>query len=176
MNLRSLIATISVVTVLLLTSFAFGLPFSHGSSVQAISPPPLSPRISHSASSSTNWAGYAVTSPNQEVTNVNGSWIEPSIVGSCPSTTNQYSSFWVGIDGYSSSTVEQTGTDSDCQNGTPTYYAWYEFYPQPSYLITSLTIRPGDKISADVSYGSTGFTATISDISTGKSFSTDCES
>ena len=36
-----------------------------------------------------------------------------------------YSSFWVGIDGFSSSSVEQMGTDSDVVNGIPTYYAWY---------------------------------------------------
>lgn len=87
--------------------------------------------------------------------------------------TNQYSSFWVGIDGYSSNTVEQTGTDSDCQSGKPTYYAWYEFYPQPSFIISSLTIRPGDTIFADVKYTSgNSFTIVIKDLTTGKSFST----
>ena len=57
-----------------------------------------------------------------------------------------------GFDGYNSNTVEQTGTDSDCQKGAPTYYAWYEFYPKSSYSISSLPIKPGDTISAEVSY------------------------
>jgi hypothetical protein len=78
----------------------------------------------------------------------------------------------VGIDGYSSNTVEQTGTDSDCQGGKPTYYAWYEFYPQPSFIINTLTIHPGDKIFAEVKYSSGTFTVSINDITTGKAFST----
>ena len=42
------------------------------------------------------------------------------------------SAFWVGLDGYSSTSVEQLGTDSDCVSGKPSYYAWYEMYPNPS--------------------------------------------
>ena len=125
------------------------------------------------ATNSTNWAGYAVTGPVGSVTQVKGSWIEPKISGKCPSGF-LYASFWVGIDGYSSSTVEQTGTDSDCQAGTPTYYAWYEFYPAGSVLISSMTISPGDVIKAEVSYAkATGlFTVSIKDKTTGQSFST----
>src|SRR5712692_8671734 len=107
------------------------------------------PLIRSGSFQSTNWSGYAVTGPSKSVTDAKGSWIVPAITGTCPST-NQYSSHWVGIDGFSSNTVEQTGTDSDCQNGAPTYYAWYEFYPHPSFLISGLTIRPLDVISAEV--------------------------
>ena len=32
------------------------------------------------------------------------------------------------------------------------YYAWYEFYPNPSITIGGSTVLPGDKISAEVSY------------------------
>ena len=76
---------------------------------------------------STNWSGYAVTGPNGSVTDVKGTWMVPTLQ-SCTSAT-KYSSFWIGIDGYDSNTVEQIGTDFDCINGTPTYYAWFEFYP-----------------------------------------------
>lgn len=131
----------------------------------------VSPRIRAGATSSLNWSGYAVTGPAGSVTDAKSSWVVPAIVGTCPST-NQYSSFWVGIDGYSSSTVEQTGTDSDCQNGTPTYYAWFEFYPKPAFLINTLTISPGDKISAEVTYQGGVFTVSITDVTTGQSFST----
>jgi Peptidase A4 family len=75
-------------------------------------------------------SGYAVTGAAGSVTDVKGSWVVPAVQGSRPST-NQYASFWVGIDGFSSNTVEQIGTDSDCQNGAPTNYAWFEFYPHP---------------------------------------------
>ena len=135
-------------------------------------------------STSTNWSGYAVTSSRGSVTHVTGSWTVPPV--SCTLTPNGYSSFWVGIDGDGSNTVEQIGTDSDCVNllgtqNTPTYYAWFEFYPKGSYLIGSYNrktglcqsncVSVGDLITADVSYGSGGpkgnrgssFTVTITD-------------
>lgn len=115
---------------------------------------------------STNWSGYAVTGAKGSVTDVTASWRVPSIYGTCPST-NQYSSFWVGIDGYSSNTVEQIGTDSDCVNGKPVYYAWFEFYPHPSVTIESMAVTPGDLIYAEVkSTGKGAFTVTIQDLTT----------
>jgi hypothetical protein len=81
---------------------------------------------------STNWSGYAVTGPNGSVTDVKASWKVPLVT--CPTNTANgsggYAAFWVGIDGWSSSTVEQIGTDSDCVSlsgapYTPTYYAWF---------------------------------------------------
>ena len=124
----------------------------------------------HAGVQSTNWAGWAVTGAKGSVTDVKGSWIVPAIHGTCPSTS-QYSSFWIGIDGYSSSSVEQTGTDSDCQGGSPTYYAWFEFYPHPSYLISTVTVSAGDTISAEVKYTSGKFTLLLTDVTTGKTFS-----
>jgi len=120
---------------------------------------------------SSNWSGYAVTGANGSVTHVKGSWIVPTVY--CSSTPSAYASFWVGIDGYSSNTVEQIGTDSDCVNGVAKYYVWYEFYPHPSYTVTSMTIHPGDIISADITYTQKGgqFTAALTDTTTGKSFS-----
>jgi hypothetical protein len=129
------------------------------------------PRIHNDSVSSTNWSGYAVTGSSGSVTDATGSWTVPAIQGSCPST-NQYSSFWVGIDGYNSGTVEQTGTDSDCQGGVPTYYAWFEFFPHASVLINGLTIHPGDVMSADAHFAGRSFTVTITDKTTGGTFST----
>ncbi len=131
----------------------------------------LAPRTHEGSFQSTNWSGYAVTGASGSVSDAKGSWTVPAIQGRCPST-NQYSSFWVGIDGFSSGTVEQTGTDSDCQNGAPTYYAWYEFYPHPAFLINGLTITPGDHITAEASFSGRSFTVTITDTTTGHSFST----
>jgi hypothetical protein len=77
----------------------------------------------------------------------------------------------VGIDGYSSNTVEQIGTDSDCQNGKPVYYAWFEFYPHQSVSIDNLPVSPGDVISAEVkSRGKGMFTVTLTNVTTGKYF------
>src|SRR5207237_2764707 len=128
------------------------------------------PRAHDGSFQSTNWSGYAVTGASGSVSDAKGSWTVPAIQGTCPST-NQYSSFWVGIDGFSSGTVEQTGTDSDCQNGVPTYYAWFEFFPHPLFLINGLTITPGDHMTAEANFNGR-FTVTITDTTTGVSFST----
>lgn len=127
-------------------------------------------RIDHSTSS--NWSGYAVYSPTSSapisVTYVKGSWVVPAAT----STKNAWSSFWVGIDGYTSSTVEQIGTDSDWNNGKPVYYAWYEFYPNPSIKITSVPIKVGDVILAEVGFSVDAgkFGVRITDLTTGKVF------
>lgn len=131
----------------------------------------LAPRVHDASSTSTNWSGYAVTGSSGSVSNAKGSWIVPAIRGTCTST-NQFSSFWVGIDGFSSGTVEQTGTDSDCQNGSPTYFAWFEFFPHPSFIISGLSITPGDHISAQASFNGRSFVVSITDTTTGASFST----
>src|SRR5580700_10950014 len=118
-------------------------------------------------SDSSNWSGYAVTGSG--FTSAKGSWTVPSV--NCTKTPNTYSSFWVGIDGWTSSTVEQTGTDSDCNGSSPSYYAWYEFYPAGSVLISSVPVSPGNKMDAQVVYNGTQFTITITNETTGRSFS-----
>jgi hypothetical protein len=112
-------------------------------------------------STSTNWSGYAVT--GGRYTQVSSSWKVPSVT--CSGTA--YSSFWVGLDGDTSGTVEQTGTDSDCSGSTPQYYAWYEMYPKfPSNY--SNPVRAGDSMSASVTTnGSGSFTLTITDSTQG---------
>ena len=133
------------------------------------------PRIVVKEGTTTNWAGYAVMTDikyprNLAVTEVNGSWIIPKV--NCESKIKSYSSFWVGIDGYSSPTVEQIGTDSDCLGNSPVYYIWYEMYPKnPVYL--NIRIYPGDKVFADVSYmDNDKFKLTIKDITRKTGYST----
>jgi hypothetical protein len=85
---------------------------------------------------------------------------------------------WVGIDGFSSSTVEQIGTDSDIVNGKAQYYVWWEAYPAASTDVTTMSISAGDTITASVMYLTSGahagqFEMTIADTSqTGDSFTT----
>jgi hypothetical protein len=125
---------------------------------------------------SNNWAGFAITGPVGSVSDVKGSWIVPSVTA-CSPGENSFSSFWVGIDGYSSGTVEQIGSDSDCLRGVATYFAWWywwEFYPQKYYVIRSLTPTPGHILSAEVKYDPSKdtFTVSINDMSTHASFNT----
>jgi hypothetical protein len=124
---------------------------------------------------STNWAGYAVqtnlSAPQSgAVSDVKGSWVVPTLI--CTST-NTYASAWVGIDGYSSASVEQTGTEHECINGQPSYYAWYEMYPKRSFLISNITIHAGDLINAEVKYlGNNKFNLILTDVTTNQQFST----
>jgi len=131
--------------------------------------------VNGTAYESLNWSGYAVTdSTTGSVTSVSGSWVVPAVTG----TSNSYAAFWTGIDGFSDSTVEQTGTISYMNGPTPTYYAWYEFYPaamvQINLKVTADTISVGDFMSATVSYSATTklFTATISDTTKGWTYTT----
>jgi hypothetical protein len=125
--------------------------------------------IEDGTSTSTNWSGYAVT--GTDFTSATASWIVPE-ARNCNASQDQYSSFWVGIDGFASSSVEQTGTDSDCSGGSPSYYAWYEFYPNPSFTINNMDVRPGDKMSARVTFANNEFTVSIKDERSGQSFHT----
>jgi hypothetical protein len=110
---------------------------------------------------SSNWSGYAQTGGNGAFTSVSASWTQPS--ATCPSRQDQYAAFWVGLDGYSSDSVEQTGTDSDCDGTSPDYYGWYEMYPaNPVYY--NNPVEPGDSISASVSFsGSDTYTLVLTD-------------
>jgi hypothetical protein len=118
---------------------------------------------------SLNWGGYAATGSG--FTAVSGSWTQPSVT--CSSTGTRYVAIWIGMDGFSSKTVEQTGTAVQCANGKAIYWAWYEFYPKVSVAIGSILVNPGDTFTAKVTYSSaTGkFTTTITDTTTGKTFS-----
>jgi hypothetical protein len=144
-----------------------------------------------------NWSGYAVTGSAGAVTQTYASWVVPTV--NCTVVPGGYSAFWTGIDGWTSSTVEQIGTDSDCWNlagtkdATPTYYAWYEFYPQYPTLIGNYNsagqclsgcVHPGDNMAATVAYlgggtvvngqvtGNPQFKVTIYDFSAGWNYST----
>lgn len=116
-------------------------------------------RVTHGTVYNTHWSGYAATGKNGAFTSITANWTQPS--ADCSQTPTAYSSFWVGLDGYTDSTVEQIGTDSDCSNGAPKYYAWYEMYPKLSGQL--VTLNAGDSISATVSTDGKGnFTLSMS--------------
>jgi Peptidase A4 family len=122
--------------------------------------------VSHQAGS-TNWSGYAATTGTY--TSVSASWTQPA--GSC-SLGAQQAAFWVGLDGYSSSSVEQTGSEVDCIDGTAHYFAWYEMYPDASVDYFN-TVQPGDHFDASVTFtGTSTFTLDIADATQGWSHST----
>ena len=103
---------------------------------------------------STNWSGYAVTGANGAFRSVSANWTQQKATCSGSRRSAQYAAFWVGLDGYSSGSVEQTGTDSDCNGKTPDYYGWYEMYPANPVYYTN-TVKPGDSISASFTFSGT---------------------
>ena len=110
---------------------------------------------------SSNWSGYAINGSSGSVSNVAGTWTVPTV----STSKSGYSAVWVGIDGYSSSSVEQIGTGEDVSNGQASYYAWYEMYPSASVTIPSMTVKPGDSMTGSVTYNAAGndFVLTITD-------------
>lgn len=113
-------------------------------------------------STSTNWSGYAAAGGTY--TSVSATWNEPT--GTC-SGTAKYSSFWVGLDGYNSNSVEQTGSEVDCSGSTPQYYSWYEMYP--AYPVNfSNPVSPGDQFYGSVTYtGGSSYTLVLKDTTKG---------
>jgi hypothetical protein len=110
---------------------------------------------------SSNWSGYAATGANHTFTSVTANWTEPT--GHCSGSGDKYSSFWVGLDGYSSQSVEQTGSEVDCDGSTPSYYSWYEMYPAGSVNINK-PVSPGDSFTGTVTFsGSNSYTLTLTD-------------
>jgi hypothetical protein len=97
---------------------------------------------------STNWSGYADTGAANSISQVSGSWVEPT--ATCTSAES-LAAFWVGIDGISASdpTVQQDGTIIECLSGTAHYYDWWENYPANPVEVVS-SVSPGDAITAQV--------------------------
>jgi hypothetical protein len=109
---------------------------------------------SNTTVTSSNWAGYVVAGSNGTFTSVSSNWTEPT--GHCTGGGGgRYAAFWVGLDGYTSPTVEQTGSEVDCSGYFPRYYAWYEIYPGAAVNFTN-PVSPGDQFSASVTYQATG--------------------
>ncbi len=130
------------------------------------------PVVRTSNSLSLNWSGYAINVTG--VTSVSGTFTVPTVSGPCGSGKLPGDvSVWVGMDGYSSGTVEQTGVSGSCStaSSTASYYAWWEMYPRASSTIRTMTISPDDTMIASVTYNGGGsFTLSISDTTSGQSF------
>jgi len=117
---------------------------------------------------STNWSGYAETGT---FTTAVGHWTVPT-VSRTSNTPNRFSSQWVGIDGFNNQNLIQTGTEADFVNGRAQYLAWWEILPAPETVIPSLTVHPGDSMTASVTKVSgTTWRMSIADNTTGRSFS-----
>jgi hypothetical protein len=104
------------------------------------------PGLASAQTSGGTWAGYVADSTTY--TSVSATWVQPKVT--CSGTSDSYVAFWVGLDGYTDSTVEQIGTEAECVSGTAEYFAWYELYPAYQ-VVLSQTVAAGDSITATVS-------------------------
>jgi autotransporter-associated beta strand protein len=100
---------------------------------------------------SSNWSGYFASAPGGEAfTNVSSTFVVPTLSPSSSGET--YSSFWVGFDGATDTTVEQCGVSENISSsGSVTYTAWYEFAPAAEKPV-SFSFQAGDTITATATY------------------------
>jgi hypothetical protein len=116
-----------------------------------------------------NWSGYAQsTKKDGTFTAVKDFWTVPTV--NTKPAGDQYSSDWVGIDGFSNSKLVQDGTEADNLGGTAHYDAWTEILPASEVVIPGLTIKPGNKMEGLVEETKAGtWQMTVFDLTTGKS-------
>jgi hypothetical protein len=153
-----------------------------GVSGPALIHPPI---IVVGANQSSNWSGYNQGSLEQEGNpmfhSVSATWRVPK-AKQHKAGEAEYSSTWIGIGGgcvdancqITDSTLIQAGTEQDVDaSGAASYSAWYEFIPEPATPIPSLTIHAGDRMYvsiAETSSGSEMWDFTVSDVTTGETF------
>jgi len=122
------------------------------------------------ATTSSNWAGYAVSKPGTRFGRASATWVAPA--ASCGSGGRRYSAVWLGLGGLhtTSKALEQIGTEADCAGGKAYYSAWYELVPAAPVDV-KLTVRPGDTISASVTVSGHAVKLYIANRTRGTSFS-----
>lgn len=127
--------------------------------------------VSVTAQDDSNWAGYVASSATTKTSfsSVSGSWTQPA--ADCAAGSPSHSAFWVGIGGYTGTHLEQTGTSADCSaSGQAAYSVWYELVPAAQVAVT-MTVQPGDKLSARVAVSGDKVSISISDLTRHATFS-----
>lgn len=152
--------------------------------------PPKSAGTGGSAGAINNniWSGAVITQPppGKKFDIISASWIVPNAyppqsakVGNGWKDGTYQSWAWIGIDGWNTSGVLQTGTASyvTVANGQITQqgaYPWFEWFPALEMAFTDLTVKPGDVVSAVVcgAAGSTSGFVGLTNVSSGQATST----
>lgn len=109
-----------------------------------------------------NWSGYANDhSGGLTYTSVSATWSQPGVT--CPKDEDLIVVFWVGLDGFTTNTVEQDGTLAWCFRGTALYYSWWEMFPTNNIQIVGSTVAPNDAITALVSFAAGNYNLKLTD-------------
>jgi hypothetical protein len=130
---------------------------------------------------SSNWSGYVATGDTSTAgfRYVQATFTVPSV--NCTTTPDAAMGAWVGLDGVNynfsgdAASVEQDGIVAECDSGAPSYYAWWENYPQDA--TEAFTISPGDAIEASVYWNANApasqrYNYQLTDVTTGASLNT----
>ena len=152
---RLLLSALAVAAVVIAPgTAAAGVSWGPATPVPAAAPPANPPPPGFNRDGG-NWSGYVVT--GTDFRSVSARWTEPAVT--CGGGAKAFSP-WVGIDGYGSPTVQQTGVATDCSSGKPVYRAWYETVPEPP-VYYPLPVQAGDVITARVTRSGDRYTMTI---------------
>jgi hypothetical protein len=137
---------------------------------------PRPARVTNSVVKSSNWSGYAsVIKTSVTISEITADFTVPSV--NCARSTlgttgSAYDSTWAGLDGFGDNTVEQEGVDGVCTStkGPPSYFAWYEMFPNAPVAFTG--VSPGDAISVTTDKVGPDWVLTLHDLTTGGGFTT----
>jgi hypothetical protein len=115
--------------------------------------------------STENFSGYIDFAASGQTFNaVSASWTVPTVT--CQPGETSWAAQWPGIG--ASTSVEQDGTETDCFNGEPDYWAWYEMYGDQAvnngYAVEiSNPVAPGDEMTGSVSLSGSTWVLTLAD-------------
>ncbi|MGA3360928.1 MAG: G1 family glutamic endopeptidase [Solirubrobacteraceae bacterium] len=115
--------------------------------------------------STENFSGYIDFAASGQTFNaVSASWSVPTVT--CQPGETSWAAQWPGIG--ASTSVEQVGTETDCFNGEPDYWAWYEMYGDPAvnngYAVELPNpVAPGDEMTGSVSLSGSTWLLTLTD-------------
>ena len=166
------IAAAGLVGALLLAACGGGSSHPSAKTTTSSARDPVSSTVAVTDQEDSNWAGYVVASSATTKTSfstVSGSWTQPTV--NCNAGSPSYSSFWVGLGGYTGDHLEQTGTSADCSaTGQAEYSVWYELVPAAQVAV-NMTVQPGNRVSAHVAVSGKTVTVSISDLTRHTTFS-----
>jgi hypothetical protein len=165
----AVLVIVIVAVALVLVAYYTGFNFS------SLSKPPTLP--APLVSVARNWAGYEVAtnflSPSSAVQAVSATWTVPTVTNT---SSDAYSSVWVGVGGQFEKALIQVGTEQDFTGVSAKYYAWYEMLPSNQVIISSIQVSPGDQIEASVSLANSNsslWSISIEDLTSNGKFQND---
>jgi hypothetical protein len=147
-----------------------GLGSGEPSATTTPTPTPVGQTAPVYAYTSSNWAGYLAS--GGKFSDVSGSWNVPNVRGNGAPVSGDAT--WIGIGGVTTSDLIQVGTDdSVTKDGQVNAGVFYEMLPASETPVPSMTISPGDHMSATLlQLSATQWQISITDTTQDESFST----